>query len=103
MAVLGVIVAGVSLVSCKKDNVPYDIKHLDKFHSLTSDTEDINLQSDNLSLYVDYSNCIAKGMQSPFYQNMVSPLTAATKHYWSIKGDDITEETGSVYSLLNNV
>lgn len=103
MAVLGVIVAGVSLVWCKKDNVPYDIKHLDKFHSLTSDTEDINLQSDNLSLYVDYSNCIAKGMQSPFYQNMVSPLTAATKHYWSIKGDAITEETGSVYSLLNNV
>ena len=107
MAVLGVIVAGVSMTSCidwfKKDNVPYDTKHLDMFHSLTTDTEDINLRPDDLSLFVDYSNCIAKGMQSPFYQNMVSPLTAATKHYWSIKGDAITEEAGSVYSLLNNV
>lgn len=24
---LGVIIVGVSLVSCKKDNVPYDTKH----------------------------------------------------------------------------
>lgn len=105
---LGVIFAGVSLISCKKDNVPYDTKHLDKFHELTADTEDINLQPRDLSLFVDYSNCIAKGMQSPFYQKMVSPLTAATKHYWSIKGDQISEEaiddpSKSVYYLLNNV
>lgn len=103
MAVFGVIIAGVSIVSCKKDNVPYDFKHLDKFHSLTTAIEDVNLNPGDLSLFVDYSNCIAKGMQSSFYQNMVSPLTAATKHYWSIKGDAITEESGSVYSLLNNV
>lgn len=106
--VVGVIIAGVSLVSCKKDNVPYDTKHLDKFHELTADTEDINLQPGDLSLFVDYSNCIAKGMQSPFYQKMVSPLTAATKHYWSIKGDQISEEaiddpSKGVYYLLNNV
>ena len=88
MAVLGVVFAGVSLVSCK-DNVPYDTKHLDKFHALTTETEDINIQPGDLSLFVDYSNCIAKGMQSPFYQKMVSPLTAATKHFWSIKGDQI--------------
>lgn len=105
---LGVIFAGVSLISCKKDNVPYDTKHLDKFHELTADTEDINLQPRDLSLFVDYSNCIAKGMQSPFYQKMVSPLTAATKHYWSIKGDQISEEaiddpSKGVYYLLNNV
>ena len=79
--VLGVIIAGFSLVSCKKDNVPYDTKHLDRFHALTTVTEDITLRSGDLSLFVDYSNCIAKGMQSPFYQKMVSPLTAATKHY----------------------
>lgn len=107
IAVLGVITAGVSITSCrdwfKKDNVPYDIRHLDKFHTLTTYTEDTNLKPGDLSLFVDYSNCIAKGMQSPFYQNMVSPLTAATKHYWSIKGDSISEEFGSVYSLLNNV
>lgn len=108
LVVLGVIFAGVSLFSCKKDNVPYDTNHLEEFHELTADTEYINLQPSNLSLFVDYSNCIAKGMQSPFYQKMVSPLTAATKHYWSIKGDQISEEaidnpSKGVYYLLNNV
>lgn len=34
---------------------------------------------------------------------MVSPLTAATKEYWSIKGDAINHETGNTYQLLNNV
>ena len=87
IVVLGVIILGVSVLSCNKDNTPYNIKYLDKFHALTTDTEDINLKPGDLSLFVDYSNCIAKGMQSPFYQKMVSPLTAATKHYWSIKGD----------------
>lgn len=102
----GVIFAGVSLVSCKQDNVPYDTKHLDKFHQLTTKGEENDLIASDLSLFVDYSNCIANGMQSAFYQKMVSPLTAATKHYWSIKGDSITEESlsnQSVYYLLNNV
>lgn len=107
IVVLGVIIAGVSLVSCKKDNVPYDTKHMDRFHALTTVAEDITLRSGDLSLFVDYSNCIAKGMQSPFYQNMVSPLTAATKHYWSIEGEQIVEQSlqvqGGVYYLLNNV
>ena len=44
-----------------------------------------------------------KGMSSPFYQKMVSPLTAATKEYWSIKGKDIQKEDGKVFELLNNV
>lgn len=93
-------------MSCKQDNVPYDTKHLDKFHQLTTKGEENDLTASDLSLFVDYSNCIANGMQSAFYQKMVSPLTAATKHYWSIKGDSITEESvsnQSVYYLLNNV
>lgn len=102
----GVIFAGVSLVSCKQDNVPDDTKHLDKFHQLTTKGEENDLTASDLSLFVDYSNCISNGMQSAFYQKMVSPLTAATKHYWSIMGDSITEESlsaQSVYYLLNNV
>jgi len=79
----GVILAGVLLVSCKQDNVPYDTKHLDKFHQLTTKGEENDLIASDLSLFVDYSNCIANG-KSAFYQKMVSPLTAATKHYWSI-------------------
>lgn len=103
VVVLGVIIAGVSLVSCKPDNVPYDTKHLGEFHILTEGVENADLPNDRLALFVDYSNCIANGMSSPFYQKMVSPLTAATKEYWSIKGSDIKKEEGSVYDLLNNV
>lgn len=99
----GVITAGVSLVSCKKDNVPYDTKYMAKFHFYSHNIESIDLPNNKLALYVDYSNCIAKGMASPFYQKMVSPLTAATKEYWSIKGDVITREEGNTYQLLNNV
>lgn len=106
--IIGVIIAGVSITSCKKNNAPYDTKHLSQFHQLTTENEDVNIKADELSLFVDYSNCISDGMHSPFYQKMVSPLTAATKHYWSIKGDLISEEPLSdssrgVYYLLNNV
>ena len=100
---LGVIIAGVSLVSCKNDNVPYDTKHIADFHRLSNNAEVIDITNDKLALYVDYSNCIANGMTSSFYQKMVSPLTAATKEYWSIKGNAITQEDGDTYHLLNNV
>lgn len=100
---LGVIIAGVSLVSCRKDNVPYDTKHIADFHRLSNNAEVIDITNDKLALYVDYSNCIANGMTSSFYQKMVSPLTAATKEYWSIKGNAITQEDGDTYHLLNNV
>ena len=100
---LGVIIAGVSLVSCKNDNVPYDTKYIADFHRLSNNTEVIGITNDKLALYVDYSNCIANGMASSFYQKMVSPLTAATKEYWSIKGNAIAQEDGDTYSLLNNV
>lgn len=108
LAVIGVSLAGFLLVSCKKNNTPYDTKHLNQFHIATVGSEELNITPSDVSLFVDYSNCIAKGMQSPFYQKMVSPLTAATKHYWSIKGDQISEEQLSdpgrgVYYLLNNV
>lgn len=98
---------GLLTPACQSDNVPYDTKHLSDLHQLTSQADNPNLIPDDLSLFVDYSTCIARGMESPFYQKMVSPLTAATKHYMSIKGDTVTEEqTGlrqGVYHLLNNV
>lgn len=91
------------ITSCCTPNTPPDIKHLAEFHNLTTYGDSQESLNDNLALYVDYSNCIADGMNSPFYQKMVSPLTAATKEYWSIKGSQIQQEEGSVYSLLNNV
>lgn len=103
IAVVGVAIAGVSLISCKPDNTPYDIKHIDEFHQRTTSNDTLSIKNNDLALYVDYSNCISSGMQSPFYQKMVSPLTSATKEYWSIKGDMIEQQEGSVYALLNNV
>lgn len=103
MAVVGTVIAAVSVTSCSTPNTPVDTQHIDDLHQRTT-TQDITpIENDKLALYVDYSNCIADGMHSPFYQNMVSPLTAATKEYWSIKGNAIEKQEGSVFSLLNNV
>ncbi len=99
----GILLASLPLLSCQSDNVPYDTEHLAEYHVLTEEQETTDLPNNQLALYVDYSNCIANGLTSPFYQKMVSPLTAATTEYWSIKGNRITRESGSVYSLLNNV
>lgn len=103
-AVALIVVAVVVISGCRKgEPTAPDTKYLSEYHKLTTATEVNNLKGDNLALFVDYSTCIANGMESPFYQKMVSPLTAATREYWSIKGDTIAKESGDVYSLLNNV
>ncbi len=103
MAVVGTVIAAVSVTSCSTPNTPVDTQHIDALHQRTTIQDITPIENNKLALYVDYSNCIADGMHSPFYQNMVSPLTAATKEYWSIKGDAIEKQEGSVFSLLNNV
>ena len=102
-SVQAILFACVCFSSCCPDNVPYDVKHMKTFHELTTPQNTVDFRVDNLALFVDYSNCISDGMQSTFYQQMVSPLVAATKEFWAIKGNDITKENGSVYALLNNV
>lgn len=102
--VIGALISCSTFISCSDTpNVPLDTKHLEEFHKATTPSETVGITTENLALFVDYSNCIANGMSSAFYQKIVSPLTAATKEYWSIKGDQINKETGSVYSLLNNI
>ena len=102
-SVQAILFACVCFSSCCPDNVPYDVKHMKTFHELTTPQNTVDFRVDNLALFVDYSNCISDGMQSTFYQQMVSPLVAATKEFWAIKENDITKENGSVYALLNNV
>ncbi len=80
-----------------------DTKYLKEYHKLTTAADANNLKENDLALFVDYSTCIARGMDSSFYQKMVSPLTAATREFWSIKGDTIAKESGDVYSMLNSV
>lgn len=105
---VGCIVITISIIAlqgCCNSGIPTppNDKHISEYHALTNKQEASDIEPGNLSLFVDYSNCIADGMASPFYQKMVSPLTAATKEYWSIKGNDISKEEGSVYVLLNNI
>ena len=102
---IAIIISIITLQSCCNSGVPTpsDDKHIPEYHILTNKQETLDIESGHLSLFVDYSNCIADGMASPFYQKMVSPLTAATKEYWSIKGSKVSKEEGSVYVLLNNI
>lgn len=103
MLAIGVVTTVIMLGCCKTPNAPQDTKHLAEFHNLTTNSAEEHPLSNELALFVDYSNCISDGMHSSFYQKLVSPLTAATKEYWSIKGDTIKREVGDVYYLLNNV
>lgn len=102
-AAVALIVVAIVIWPPKGDPTAPDTKYLEEYHELTTAADANNLKENDMALFVDYSTCIARGMDSPFYQKMVSPLTAATREYWSIKGDTITKESGDVYSLLNSV
>jgi F0F1-type ATP synthase beta subunit len=44
------------------------------------------------------------GQHSPFFQSLVPSFVAATKHYYSIKGDKIVEEQNiNVFQALSNI
>ena len=61
------------------------------------------INEDDLSLYVDNSTCNVLGQHSAFYQALVPSWVAATKHYYSIRGDSIIEEQGETFSLLRSI
>lgn len=101
------IVSSCSLFSSKPESAP-DEKYLSDFHNqYFQNTEDESkLKENDLSLFVDYSTCIAQGQYSKFYQSLVPSWTYATKKYYSIKGKVITEENlsdSSVYTRLLSI
>ena len=71
-----------------------DDKYLCEFHNkhFQYTGNESKLNENDLSLFVDYSTCITLGQHSPFFQSLVPSFVAATKHYYSIKGDKIVEE-----------
>lgn len=105
------IVIPISLVctSCGSKGTPDEIKYLNDFHQAYFMEPDDILEEDNLALYVDYSTCISQAMgtnqipASKFYMDMVPTISNATKTYWSIKGNEISRETGDAYTLLRSV
>lgn len=92
---------------CQKGtNTPSDTKYLPAFHSDNFDNCAPLLKMDDLALFVDYSTCTALGQDEEFYREMVGPLTSKTKHFWSIKGSEISEEDLSqlsVYERLRSI
>src|SRR5574344_1228689 len=93
-------------ISCSKKidtSAAEDTKYIPEFHEMYFAPNVDVLKSDNLSLYVDNSTCIALGQNSAFYNELVPSFVDATKSYFSIKGNSIIQEHGDTYQLLKNV
>lgn len=93
-----------SFVSCK-DSVPTpnDTKYLQEFHLVNFEPNEKYLQEGKLNLYVDYSTCNKLGQNSQFFQEIAASLVNKTSAYYSIKGSNIQQEEGDVYTLLRNI
>lgn len=104
---MATLVVGIGMIcscSCGKIETPNDVKYLSEFQKINFESNENWLTSDNLSLYVDYSTCMAQALKtSPFFSDMIPSLTAATKNFYSIKGDSIKKETGKVFTLLSSI
>lgn len=100
---LGIGVFSLALFSCQTPNAPGDGKYLVDFHKEYFEAAQHPLAENKLALYVDYSTCIAKGLESDFFQALVPSMSKAAKKYYSIKGDQIEPEEGDVYTLLRNI
>lgn len=95
---------GIFSSCCSRVDTPADTKYLPTFHEINFEGTEDFLKPDNMSLYVDYSTCMSMALQtSPFFKAMIPSLTAATKSYYSIKGDSIIKEDGQVFTLLSSI
>lgn len=98
-------IVAVALVASCKNTTPVDSKYIKDLHETRFLLPTNEIEEDNLSLYVDYSTCIAEGMKtSAFYQKLVPSFVEATKSFYSIKGDVIAkEEPADTYNRLLNI
>ena len=105
VAVLGAAIFGLfSLVSCGGGvTTPEDTKYLEEFHLVNFEPQEKCLQDGKLNLYVDYSTCNKLGQNSQFFQEIAASLVNKTSAYYSIKGSEIQQEEGDVYTLLRNI
>lgn len=96
----------ISLImsGCSENNSAPDTKYIKDFHQSYFSKTINPIKGDDLSLYVDYSTCITLGQHSSFFQSLEPSLVNATKHYYSIKGPNIQEETNiDIYRELRNI
>lgn len=92
------------LFGCAENNSAPDAKYIKDFHQSYFSMAVNPIKGNDLSLYVDYSTCIALGQHSSFFQSLEPSLVNATKHYYSIKGSSIQEEKNiDIYRELRNI
>lgn len=105
--VIVLIIATITFISCSENNpTPEDAKHLKQFHETCFAKTNSLIKENDLRLFVDYSTCIKDGQHSDFFKELRSPLTIKTKHYYSIKGNNIIEENikdTDVHTRLKNI
>lgn len=90
--------------SCNKSVMtPDDTKYLQEFHLVNFEPNEKLLQENKLNLFVDYSTCNYLGQNSQFFQDVEASLVNKTSSYFSIKGNEIKQEQGDVYTLLRNI
>lgn len=83
---------------------PESADKLAEFHEFYFEKQNEKLNPNALALYVDYSNCIAEGQHSRFFQAFEPSLTASAKQYFAVKGKDIEPHAAdSTYALLRTI
>lgn len=83
---------------------PDSADKLAEFHEFYFEKQNEKLSPNALALYVDYSNCIAEGQHSRFFQAFEPSLTASAKQYFAVKGKNIEPHAAdSTYALLRTI
>lgn len=83
---------------------PESADKLAEFHEFYFEKQNEKLNPNSLALYVDYSNCIAEGQHSRFFQAFEPSLTASAKQYIAVKGKNIEPHAAdSTYALLRTI
>ena len=110
--ILGLLVGAGSLIgigfltSCRGGGTPTpeSADKLAEFHEFYFEKQNEKLNPNALALYVDYSNCIAEGQHSRFFQAFEPSLTASAKQYFAVKGKNIEPHAAdSTYALLRTI
>ena len=110
--ILGLLVGAGSLIgigcltgcSSRRTPTPESADKLAEFHEFYFEKQNEKLNPNALALYVDYSNCIAEGQHSRFFQAFEPSLTASAKQYFAVKGKNIEPHAAdSTYALLRTI
>lgn len=104
-AAIALVGGAFMLTQCGNETAtPEEAKEIPNFHEFYFEKQNEKLNPNALALYVDYSNCIAMGQHSRFFQAFEPSLTASAKQYFAIKGKKIEPHAAdSTYALLRTI